>query len=113
MQSRSTLIGKVLGFSVIQLSMTHLLMSLTGTSFMWSQAAGAHNTKISMVTATSAVILSKESFLRSSDTTLLTPSGALLGVKNTGVNELTLSCYCLVDLSNNGWRWVTRYSVQS
>ena len=66
---------------------------------MWSQAAGAHNTKISMVTATSAVTLSKESFLRSSDTTLLTPSGALLGVKNTGVNELSNTLFCYIQLT--------------
>lgn len=58
-------------------SMAHLWMSITDTCLLWSQSGGAHNTKVSIVTAMSAVIRSKGSLLRSRDTTLLTPTGAL------------------------------------
>ena len=58
-------------------------MSMTDTCLLWSHAGGAHNTKASIVTAMSAVILSEGSLLRSKDTTLLTPVGALPKAKHT------------------------------
>ena len=77
--------------------MAHLLMSTTDTCLLWSQAVGAHNTKVSIVTAMSAAIRSEGSLLRSRDTTLLTPTGALTKTENSGVNKCanitTLSCF--------------------
>ena len=67
--------------------MAYLLMSITDTCLLWSQAVGAHNTKVSMVTAMSAVIRSEGTLLRSRDTTFLTPTGALKKTENTGVNK--------------------------
>lgn len=63
--------------------MAHLLMSITDTCLLWSQAVGAHKTKVSMVTAMSAAIRSEGSLLRSRDTTLLTPTGALTKTENS------------------------------
>jgi len=90
--------------------MAHLSMSITDTCLLWSQAVGAHNTKVSMLTAMSAVIRSEGSLLRSRDTTFLTPTGALTNTENTEVHAHVLfqnkAALCIVNIKI-AIQWIT------